>query len=63
LSILADNLSRKSTTSKDDLVRLSEAKCSSLGGSLNSWLGRPTTVWSLPSKFLEDVKLLIKAKK
>jgi hypothetical protein len=62
LSILADNLSRKSTTSKDDLVRLSVAKRSSLGRSLNSWLGRPTTDWSLPSKFLEDVKLLIKAK-
>jgi hypothetical protein len=59
-SVLADNLSRRSTTGDEDKERLRFAASSHLRGCLATWLEKPTADWNLPSKFLEDVKLLLK---
>jgi hypothetical protein len=54
-SVLADNLSRKSTTSAEDLNHVRFATRGTLTGALSDWLQNPREDWSLAKNFLEEV--------
>jgi hypothetical protein len=54
-SVLADNLSRKSTTSADDMSHVRFATRDTLTGVLSDWLQNPREDWSLAKNFLEEV--------
>ncbi len=47
-SVLADHLSRKSSTTKDDLQRLSNIEESNIGGALQDWCQNPSEDWPYP---------------
>jgi len=53
---LADRLTRKSTTTKADLVTISQATHFPVPSALSRWLAYPTEDWSLPHRLLTDVK-------
>jgi hypothetical protein len=60
---LADNLTRKSTTTEADRNLLKGAKVSRVGNPLTSWLEAPEEDWNVAVSFLEEVKNKVKNKK
>jgi hypothetical protein len=54
-SVLADHLSRRSSTSDDDLQRLSNIEESNIDGALQEWCLNPSEDWSLPTKLLREI--------
>jgi hypothetical protein len=56
---LADDLSRKSTTSAATLRRINKGKIHYAEGSLVDWLKNPVLDWSLPEKVVKDLKKLL----
>jgi hypothetical protein len=59
-SVLADNLSRRSSTSAADRWLLRNARKSDVPATLKDWLRNPVVSWDLPMLFLEDVKNKLK---
>jgi hypothetical protein len=62
MSVLADNLSRKSTTTADDRKMLGEAKVSRLEGVICQWMRNPKEDWSLALSFLEETRVRVAGK-
>jgi hypothetical protein len=60
MSKLVDSLSRKTTTSEDDLCLISKSQLHHPQGNLIAWLRQPFLDWTLPNKILSDVKKLMK---
>jgi hypothetical protein len=56
---LADDLSRKATTSAATLRKINEGQIHYAEGSLVDWLKIPVLDWSLPEKIVKDVKKLL----
>jgi hypothetical protein len=56
---LADNLSRKSTTTAEDKKQLGGAECAILEGVLCAWLKNPTENWALAKSFLEETRVRV----
>ncbi len=56
---LADDLSRKSTTSAAALRKINKGKVDYAEGALVEWLKNPVLDWSLPEKVVKDVKKLL----
>jgi hypothetical protein len=54
-SVLADNLSRKSTTTREDRCLLRNARKTAVTGILLDWLDSPRENWGLPMVFLEEL--------
>ena len=55
-AILADHLSRSSTTSNEDKEKIKHLKKHEPEGALKIWLENPGWDWGLPNKLLQDVK-------
>jgi hypothetical protein len=60
---LADNLTRRSTTTEADKRLLEGAMVSEVGNPLTGWLHNPTEDWGIAVSFLEEVKRKIKTRK
>ena len=61
MAVLADHLSRESSTTGTDLARISDLPWLSPGGALLSWISDPSLDWNLPVKIVNDVgKMLTK---
>jgi hypothetical protein len=56
LSTLADHLSRKSSTTTEDMNMLADVPESEVNGSLVHWLSNPVLDWNLPRKLLREIK-------
>jgi hypothetical protein len=54
-SVLVDNLSRKTTTTREDRFLLRNARRSAVAGVLLEWLEKPEENWDLPMMFLEEL--------
>jgi hypothetical protein len=54
----ADRLSRETTTTAEDWIRLNKMQIHRPWGNLGAWLERPVLNWNLPLLILEDVKTL-----
>jgi hypothetical protein len=54
-SVLVHNLSRKTTTTREDRFLLRNARRSAVAGVLLGWLERPEENWDLPMMFLEEL--------
>jgi hypothetical protein len=54
-SILADHLSRQSTTKQEDLAILGHVPESTVEGALVDWLRNPVIDWELPNKMLKEL--------
>jgi hypothetical protein len=55
LSTLADHLSRKSSTTTEDMNMLADVPESEINGSLIHWLSNPVLDWNLPRKLLSEI--------
>ncbi len=55
MSTLADHLSRKSSTTTDDMNMLAGVPESEINSSLIHWLSNPGLDWNLPRKLLREV--------
>ncbi len=53
--ILADHLSRKSTTKQEDLTLLRNVEESSVQGELINWLKNPVVDWGLLNRLLKEL--------
>jgi len=60
VAILADNLSRKSTSTSATMKSIEGKLRTVKSKSLENWLQWPTLNWELPQQICEDVKLLLK---
>jgi hypothetical protein len=54
-SVLADHLSRKSSTSESDMQLLGNTRESEVRGALHDWLRNPSENWALPNTLLEEL--------
>ena len=59
IAVLADNLSRNSTTTKDIWNKIKKKEISLPDGFLNSWLKNPVLNWDLPLMLCKDAKKLL----
>jgi hypothetical protein len=63
IAMIADSLSRKTTTSADLLEELQGVPWTAPSGSLVTWLKNPVMDWDLPLKIVKDVKSLLDNKR
>jgi hypothetical protein len=55
-AVLADSLSRASSTGPEELALIQNASSLAIPEVLTAWLKSPSEDWSLPTKLLEHVK-------
>ena len=55
-AVLADSLSRASSTGPEELALIQNASSLAIPGALTTWLQSPSEDWSLPTQLLEHVK-------
>jgi hypothetical protein len=54
-SVLADHLSRKSSTSESDMQLLGNTEESEVKGAIHDWLRNPSENWALPDTLLKEL--------